>query len=179
MKWCFELARRLRYLPKDRSGVAALEFALVGTPFLLVMLFLMNIGLQTYVQSALDQATVKAGHQIQSGWGMTASGTVIGKNRTGPQGSGPLSVQTLVCSYLPVPNQACLDGLKVYANTGTTFHDLARVDSAAGGLSSAGVAFNTLGSAAPVILQVAYLRTSVTSFTEPWVISTYVFENEQ
>ena len=124
---------------------------------------------------------------------MTPEGTAIGTNRAGPQGSGPLSVTTLVCGYLPVPMKACLAGLEVYANTGTTFNALQRVDSAGGGLSSAGVNFNQLGSAAPVILQVAYLRTSIIPFTsktlsggaktasflDPWVISTYVFENEQ
>ncbi len=159
-----------------------MEFALVGTLLLLMLLFVTDLGLQLFTQSAMDQATVRAAHNIQTGYGNYPAGTQIGTNRGSAQ-----DVVNYVCPILPVPQASCISGgLKVYAATGTTFAALQRKDSPGAGLSS--TAFSAGGSAAPVILQVAYHRSSVvpfgsnivfTSFVEPWVISTIVFENEQ
>ena len=158
-----------------------MEFALVGTLLLLMLLFLVDLGLQLFTQSSMDQATANAAHNIQTGYGLYPAGTQIGTNRGTAQ-----QVVTYVCSILPVPTASCTSSLQVYAVTAPTFGALQRTDSSGTGLSS--TTFSAGGSAAPVMLQVAYHRTPVipfssniifASFVEPWIISTIVFENEQ
>ncbi len=158
-----------------------MEFAIVGTLLLLMLLFLMDLGLQLFTESAMDQATANAAHNIQTGYGLYSAGTKIGTNRGTKQ-----QVVDYVCSVVPVPTASCTSGLQVYAGTGLTIGALHRVDSPGAGLSS--TVFSPGGSAAPVMLQVAYHRAPVipfssniifASFVEPWIISTVVFENEQ
>ena len=158
-----------------------MEFALVGTLLLLMLLFLVDLGLQLFTQSSMDQATANAAHNIQTGYGLYPAGTQIGTDRGTVQ-----QVVTYVCSIIPVPTASCTSSLQVYAVTAPTFSALQRTDSSTAGLSSS--VFSPGGSAAPVMLQVAYHRASVipfssniifASFVEPWIISTIVFENEQ
>ncbi len=140
-----------------------------------MLLFVVDLGLQLFTQSSMDQATAKAAHNIQTGYGLYLAGTQIGTNRGTAQ-----QVVSYVCPLIPVPTASCTSGLQVYAATGSTFSALQPVNSPGAGLSS--TAFSPGGSAAPVMLQVAYHRTPVIpfpSFVEPWIISTIVFENEQ
>jgi Flp pilus assembly protein TadG len=54
-------------LPSDRRGTAALEFALVATPFVGLVLGLATLGLNLYLQHALDVALLMAVRQVQLG----------------------------------------------------------------------------------------------------------------
>jgi Flp pilus assembly protein TadG len=58
------LPRRLRF---DRRAVAAVEFALVCVPFTIFLLAIMGVGLQYFLQQALDYATQGAARQVQLG----------------------------------------------------------------------------------------------------------------
>ncbi|WP_428492345.1 TadE/TadG family type IV pilus assembly protein [Rhodopila sp.] len=51
----------------DRRGVAAIEFALVCMPFTLFLMAVLGVGLNFYLQQALDYATQAAARQVQLG----------------------------------------------------------------------------------------------------------------
>jgi Flp pilus assembly pilin Flp len=51
----------------DTGGATAIEFALLLFPFLALILFIMEIGLQLFITSTLDNAIRKASRQIQIG----------------------------------------------------------------------------------------------------------------
>lgn len=46
--------RRLRYLCEDQRGAAALEFALIGLPFIVLLLGLVEFGRGLHIRNALD-----------------------------------------------------------------------------------------------------------------------------
>jgi Flp pilus assembly protein TadG len=69
----------------DASGVAAIEFALVGASFMVMLLASFEFGYMLFVQSALDNAARDAARLIRTGQAQTSS------NPTG-------TFQTLLCS---------------------------------------------------------------------------------
>ena len=52
--------KNIRRLLADRGGAAALEFALVGMPFVLLLLGLIEFGRGLHIRSALDTAADRA-----------------------------------------------------------------------------------------------------------------------
>lgn len=52
---------------RARRGTAAVEFALVGVPFLLIAACLAEIGAIGFTQATLDDAVAQAGRQIRTG----------------------------------------------------------------------------------------------------------------
>lgn len=57
----------LRRLIRDDGGLAAVEFAFVGPPFLLTLLSIIELGLILVTQSLLDGATRDAARSIRTG----------------------------------------------------------------------------------------------------------------
>lgn len=58
---------RRRRLRSDRRAATAVEFALVCAPFTIFFLAVIGVGLQFYLQQALDYATQGAARQVQLG----------------------------------------------------------------------------------------------------------------
>lgn len=56
--------RRLRYLIEDQRGAAALEFALIGLPFIILLLGLVEFGRGLHIRNALDYAADQAQRAI-------------------------------------------------------------------------------------------------------------------
>ncbi len=56
--------KRLPRLMEDRSGAAALEFALIGLPFILLLLGLIEFGRGLHIRTALDAAADRAQRAI-------------------------------------------------------------------------------------------------------------------
>lgn len=77
--------RLFRRFARDRKGAVALEMALVGPPFLLVMLALLDFGQTLLTQSLLDGAARDAARLIRTGQVQTS-------------GSPITTFQTLLCS---------------------------------------------------------------------------------
>lgn len=61
------MIRFLIRLTDDRTAVAAVEFALVGLPFIAMMAALLQVASALYTQEALDYATQASARQIQIG----------------------------------------------------------------------------------------------------------------
>ena len=166
----------LRQLASSRRGVAALEFALVGMAFLTMTLFAMDMGLQLYIQSIMDDAARSAAHNIKTGNGATAAGVAIGTAR--PTAA---DVRKSVCSLLSLATTNCTTSLQVYAANSTKFAALSRIDSPTTGLGTNNNVYSAGSSNAYVLLQVAFKRVSVipfSSFANTYVVSTIMFENE-
>lgn len=56
--------RSLQRLIGDRSGAAALEFALIGLPFIMLLLGLIEVGRALHIRTALDAAADRAQRAI-------------------------------------------------------------------------------------------------------------------
>ncbi len=59
--------RMLRNLLRDERGAAAVELAIVGPPFILMMLAIIEMGLTLVTQAVLDGAARSAAQRIRSG----------------------------------------------------------------------------------------------------------------
>lgn len=83
-----------RHLLEDQRGVAALEFALVGLPFVLLLLGLMEFGRGLYIRNALDSAADRAQRVIMidpSANTSTLEQTIRSAFKAGPSDSLTLS----------------------------------------------------------------------------------------
>ncbi len=69
--------RIIRFWKKDQSGVTAIEFSLVGAPFILMVIGILEMSLMFTAQNLLEAATTNAARlirtgQVQEGGGETA-----------------------------------------------------------------------------------------------------------
>lgn len=67
---------RLRQFRQATSGAAAVEFALVGSIFIMTMMFVMIVGLISYISETLDYATTAAARDIFTGTAQANSATL-------------------------------------------------------------------------------------------------------
>jgi Flp pilus assembly protein TadG len=58
-----------------RAGSVALEFALIGSTFLALLVFVFELGFDLYAQTSLDYAVKQAARQMQTGQQTVANGT--------------------------------------------------------------------------------------------------------
>ena len=56
-----------------RAGTTAVEFAVLGVPFLMFFLFLFEVGLDFYMQTALDYVVAETSRRVQIGAGQSAA----------------------------------------------------------------------------------------------------------
>ena len=61
------VGRRLARSLRDRSGATALEFAIVGAPFILAIFAIIELAVYFMVQVTLDNATAAAARQLRTG----------------------------------------------------------------------------------------------------------------
>lgn len=127
-----EPIRKLRRLAlafgRDRRGAAAVEFALLGLPFLLLLICIMQMGLYYMTQVALNAGTVKAAENLRSVFGtgatpVTPSGatlksTIVSGSGTGIVSSG-LIVEVQPLANLGAGTVAITDGLTSYGSAWT------------------------------------------------------------
>lgn len=149
--------RILRRFARDRKGAVALEMALVGPPFMLVMLALLDFGQTLLTQSVLDGAARDAARLIRTGQVQTS-------------GSPITTFQTLLCSDMSslmtvaTCNTQVLFEVQTFAGYGTTTFTACTQNSNQAGT---GTACNfTPGTASQIVgVQVSYAR----PYIVPWV----------
>jgi len=73
---------------KDEDGVTAIEFALVGLPFLIMVIGIIEMALMFTAQSLLEASTAQAARQIRTG--------------AVQQGGGELAFTDALCEYASV-----------------------------------------------------------------------------
>ena len=153
------LARRLG---RDRSGVSALEFAIVSLPCLMMFFFIVNVGIQLFTQATLDAAVAAAARQIR-----------IGLQR----GTSDADVRSLMCGQMAGTAVNC-SALSIYVTSGATFGALTPASVTGAGLSKTGFTPGATGDY--VLLQVAYPTAAPLplALTAATFLSSAVFRNE-
>jgi Flp pilus assembly protein TadG len=150
---------------RDRRGAVAVEFALIMPVFLMVVLFMLDIGIVLATQVTMDSAAQAAARQIK-----------IGTMRT--TGSAA-AVRSLICAKMGVLVTNCAN-IQVYATSGTAFGLMTRTTVIANTFVPSG--FNPGTSQNYVLLQIGYydpLAAPVTGISNPFLVSTVAFENEE
>jgi len=152
---------------QDRHGVTALEFAIVGPAFLLLILGILELGVEMTTQMLLDHSLDVAARQVQIG-NITNSADFV----------------TSVCGNFSVLASRCSSSnLQVYATSGSSFSSLAAATMSNGKLSSTAYSTGTAGS--DVLIEVMYNRpylvgmlASVTGKTTNPLLSSIAFQSE-
>ena len=88
-----------------RAGTVALEFALIGTSFFGLLLFVFELGFILYAQTALDFAVKEAARQMQTGQQTIADGASQSSFQSAvlcPYLGGLLSCSNVVVTLQPV-----------------------------------------------------------------------------
>lgn len=152
---------------QDRHGVTALEFAIVGPVFLLLILGVLELGVELTTQMLLDHSLDVAARQVQIGNITNSADFVTGV-------CGNFSVLVSKCSS---------SNLQVYATSGSSFSSLAAATISNGRLSSTTYSTGTAGS--DVLIEVMYNRpylvgmlASVTGKTTNSLLSSVAFQSE-
>jgi Flp pilus assembly protein TadG len=152
-----------------RAGGTAIEFAIVGSVFLLFVCMILENGIILFTQASLDNATRDAARLIMIG---------------SAQGSNSSVFSTQLCNDLS--NFITCSNLAYHVQAGATFASLnpTVTTSAAGAMTSTG--FNGGSAGQDVLVEVGYARTYfitwigniVSSNDSLLLISTVAFQNE-
>lgn len=104
------LTRRFR---RDRKGASAVEFALIATPFLLLLMGTIELGLVFMVNNTLESATESAARRIRTG---------EFQNQSDKSAS---AFKTAICAKMSWLGSGCESALNVDARVFASFPDLA------------------------------------------------------
>jgi Flp pilus assembly protein TadG len=103
------LGRFARRFAFGRRGAAAVEFAIVSIPFLMLTFGIIEIGLIYVVSISLENATYAAAREIRTGQLQTGGGSTA------------TSFTTLVCNNMSWMGAACTSNLSVSVQTFSSF----------------------------------------------------------
>jgi len=155
-------ARLLARLWKRDDAVAAIEFALLGSTFLLLACMIFELGLILFTQSVMDNALRDASRQIMTGQITTSSGFV-----------------TKVCGEVGNLVTNCSSNLKYYVQANSQFSSMTIQTSFASNSFSAGTTTND-----DILAQIAYSRSTIIPWTATYlgnsglIVSTVAFQLE-
>jgi len=107
--WGACLARLTDRLAKGRDGAAAVEFALIALPFLMLVMGILEVALIYLVSTTLENATSDAARQIRTGQFQNGS-TVT-----------PAAFVTQICSEMTWLGSSCASNLFVDVRTYTSY----------------------------------------------------------
>ncbi len=154
-------ARVLARLWRRDDAVAAIEFALLGSTFLLLVCMIFELGLILFTQSVMDNALRDASRQVMTNQITTGS-----------------AFQTKVCNEVGNLVTNCTTNLKYYVQTGATFSAMTIQTSIASN------SFTDGGTAADMLAQIAYSRSTIIPWASTYlhgsnlILSTVAFQNE-
>jgi Flp pilus assembly protein TadG len=95
-----------------RRGAAAVEFALVSIPFLMLTFGIVEVAMVYYASISLENATFEAAREIRTGQLQTAGG------------SSATSFTTLICNNMSWMGSGCTSNLSVSVQTFSTFQSV-------------------------------------------------------
>lgn len=147
----------LRNFIRNKKGSAAIEFAILALPFLVVVFAIIELAVMFFVDSALDAALHKAVRQIRVGTAESEAWDID-------------KFKTEVCSDLSY-SFSCSDDLKVRAVVISDMNSVKRASGISGGVLSVTEDFDTGDSGDYVLVQVFL----------PWspVLKLYSFSSAQ
>jgi len=140
-------------LLRGRRGTTALEFAMLAVPFWMFLLALIELGLDFYVQLALDYAVQEGARKLQTGAANAAASAAIFKTDC----LCPLVAPFLNCNQI---------SLNVYPVTAADYYLNAQAGGGAiplsnGNLSTSSWSFSTSSAATPMFMQAIYTSVPV------------------
>jgi Flp pilus assembly protein TadG len=118
----------LRCLRRDRSGVTAIETALVLPPFVILLLMIIEVGIYFILQSSLDLGVLTTGEGLQTamavGRGYSPPDAAVLKASIAANGGAAILVANLAVdvrqlSTLSVGNQPVVDGSYDWGGSGS------------------------------------------------------------
>jgi len=102
-----------------RAGTTAVEFAVLGVPFLMFFLFLFEVGLDFYMQTALDYVVAEVSRRVQTGAGQSAASAAAFQSQyVCPVAAGLLNCNSLTIGVQPVTTDFYTQQLTVPATGG-------------------------------------------------------------
>jgi len=140
-------------LLRGRRGATALEFAMLAVPFWMFLLGVIELGLDFYVQLALDYAVQEGARKLQTGAANAAASAAIFKTDC----LCPLVAPFLNCNQI---------SLNVYPVTAADYYLNAQAGGGAiplsnGSLSTSSWSFSTSSAATPMFMQAIYTSVPV------------------
>lgn len=144
-KWCG--------FRRDQRGATALEFALIATPFIFMLMSVFDLGLIYMAQVSLDSATAQTARTIRTGQLQKAGGATAS------------TFASSVCSNMTWAGTNCSSNLSVNVQVFTSFSNASSPNPVTNGqFSSANLTFNA-GNAGDIVLVTAYYQwTPLTPF---------------
>lgn len=151
--------RSLRAVAASRKGATALEFAILSIPFFLFLLFLFEMGVDFYVQLALDYAVQEGARRLQTGAGNAATTAQAFKTDClCPVISGFLNCSQITLNIYPL----AASDYYVNAQSGA-----GSVPVSAGSLNTSSWSFSSSTAATPMFMQAIYPSVSVVGMLLP------------
>jgi Flp pilus assembly protein TadG len=130
----------------DRRGASAIEFAMLGLPFIVLLVQIVELSLVYLASTTLDNAVAIASRQIQTGAVQSAA--------------APATAATFIakiCANMGWMQASCASSIQVDVRTETTFGNPTEPDPlASGSLNAAALTFNA-GGPGQIVLVRAFL----------------------
>ena len=139
------LARPLRRFLRAHDGAAAVEMALVATPFFMLLFGIIELALIFLVSSSLENATAAAARTIRTGEMQTAGGTAG-------------SFKTTICNNFGWLQSDCANNLYVDVRTFTSFASVTAPQPVSNGTFNPGALQFTPGGPSQIVVVRAYYQ---------------------
>jgi Flp pilus assembly protein TadG len=137
-----------------REGAAAVEFAMVGLPFLFMMFAILELGLVFVVDSVLENAVIETGRLVRTGEAQN-------------QGLTAATFKTRLCARMSIFQSSCASQASVDVREIPQFDDPNVPDPTAGGsFSPAGLNYDDGGPGSLMLVRVWYRQPLVTPFLQ-------------
>jgi Flp pilus assembly protein TadG len=155
-------ARVLALLWRRDDAVAAIEFALLGSTFLLLVCVIFELGLILFTQSVMDNALRDASRQVMTGQITTGS-----------------AFQSKVCNETGSLVASCTTNLKYYVQANSLFSSMTPATTITTNSFTAGTSTNN-----DILAQIAYSRSTIIPWAATYlhssnvILSTVAFQNE-
>jgi Flp pilus assembly protein TadG len=139
-------ARRARSWRRQRQGAVSMEFAILAVPFFILLLGVMEVGYDLFVQAALDSAVETAARSIQVGTTVgcsTETSATLVKAAVCPAAATVLNCNDIYVTVQPVTTGDYYSG-SVNELTALQPSNIAAANSANGGSINTGVGYNLM-----------------------------------
>ncbi len=139
---------------RDTSGVAALEFGILATPFFLLLLGVISVGMYYFQVSTIETAALQAARAIRTGQLQQGQGAYTGLTTDADKKA---AFRSAFCKYaVAVPD--CLTKSAVIVQSSTQFTSLSTPNCTSGGniVSNASTTFSPGSTSSVVMVTVCY-----------------------
>lgn len=153
-RMCLRLQARLRAFHANSDGTAALEFAIVALPFLMLLTGLVSVGLYFFQISTIENAAWQAARAIRTGQLQQSSGSYTGLTTDAQRKT---ALKTAFCNYASVLAN-CSTKTVVIVQSSTAFSGISTPNCASNGsmISDTAAAFSPGATSSVVLVTFCY-----------------------